>query len=115
MYRTIKDFKENHKNKSLVFANRYDGIDLPDSSCRILLMDSVPYYDSLSDRYEELCRSTSEIIRIKTIQKIEQGLGRSVRGEKDYSVILIMGSDLIKYIRSITNQKLFSPQTRKQI
>ena len=38
-----------------------------------------------------------------------------MRGEKDYSVILIMGSDLIKYIRSITNQKLFSPQTRKQI
>lgn len=115
IYQIIKDFKKNPKNKSLVFANRYDGIDLPDNTCRILLMDSVPYYDSLSDRYEELCRSTSEIIRIKTIQKIEQGLGRSVRGEKDYSVILIMGSDLIKYIRSITNQKLFSPQTRKQI
>lgn len=115
IYKTITQFKENHKNKSLVFANRYDGIDLPDDSCRILIMDSVPYYDSLSDRYEELCRSTSEIIRIKTIQKIEQGLGRSVRGEKDYSAILIMGSDLIKYIRSISNQKLFSPQTRKQI
>lgn len=115
VYKTITEFKENHDNKSIVFANRYDGIDLPDSSCRILIIDSVPYYDSLFDRYEELCRSQSEIIRIKTIQKIEQGLGRSVRGEKDYSVILMMGTDLIKYIRSINNQKLFSPQTRKQI
>ena len=44
-----------------------------------------------------------------------QGLGRSVRGEKDYSVILITGSDLIKYIRSIGNKKFFSSQTQKQI
>ncbi len=115
VYKIISDFKDDCKNKTLVFANRYDGIDLPDNICRVLILDSVPYYDSLSDRYEEICRSQSEIIRIKTIQKIEQGLGRSVRGEKDYSVILVMGSDLIRYIRSITNQKLFSLQTQKQI
>lgn len=115
IYKIISGFKENYKNKTLVFANRYDGIDLPDNSCRVLILDSVPYYDSLADRYEELCRSESEIIRIKTVQKIEQGLGRSVRGEKDYSVILIMGSDLIRYIRSVTNQNLFSLQTQKQI
>ena len=114
-YQTLQNYVADHKNKAIVFANRYDGIDLPDDTCRILIIDSVPYYDSLSDRYEELCRAESEIIRIKTIQKIEQGLGRSVRGEKDYSVILILGSDLIKYIRSITNQALFSPQTQKQI
>lgn len=115
MFQTLTEYLNNHKNKTIIFANRYDGIDLPDDTCRILIIDSVPYYDSLADRYEELCRAESEIIRIKTIQKIEQGLGRSVRGEKDYSVILITGSDLIKYIRSITNQKLFSPQTQKQI
>lgn len=115
MYQNLQNYVADHKNKAIVFANRYDGIDLPDDTCRILIIDSVPYYDSLSDRYEELCRAESEIIRIKTIQKIEQGLGRSVRGEKDYSVILILGSDLIKYIRSISNQALFSPQTQKQI
>lgn len=115
MYQTLQTYLKDYKDKTIVFANRYDGIDLPDESCRILIIDSVPYYDSLADKYEELCRAESEIIRIKTIQKIEQGLGRSVRGEKDYSVVLIVGSDLIKYLRSITNQVLFSPQTKKQI
>lgn len=115
MYHTLQEFLKDHKDKSLVFANRYDGIDLPDDTCRVLIIDSVPYYDSLADRYEEQCRAESEIIRIKTVQKIEQGLGRSVRGEKDYSVILIVGSDLIKYLRSVTNQELFSPQTKQQI
>ena len=115
MYQILQEYLRSHEDRAIVFANRYDGIDLPDDACRILIIDSVPYYDSLADRYEELCRAESETIRIKTIQKIEQGLGRSVRGEKDYSVILIIGSDLIKYIRSITNQRLFSPQTQKQI
>ena len=115
MYQLLKKYIDSHKDQTIVFSNRYDGIDLPDDTCRVLIIDSVPYYDSLSDRYEELCRSESEIIRIKTAQKIEQGLGRSVRGEKDFSVILIIGSDLIKYIRSISNRALFSPQTQKQI
>lgn len=115
MYHILREYMSDHKNKTIVFANRYDGVDLPDDSCRILIIDSVPYYDSLADKYEELCRSESEIIRTKTVQKIEQGLGRSVRGEKDYSVILIVGSDLIKYIRSIGNKRIFSPQTQKQI
>lgn len=115
MYQLLKEHIESPKNQTIVFANRYDGIDLPDDTCRVLIIDSVPYYDSLSDRYEELCRSESEIIRIKTAQKIEQGLGRSVRGEKDFCVVLIIGSDLIKYLRSSTNRSLFSPQTQKQI
>jgi len=115
VYAKVDSFKKQPKNQVLVLANRYDGIDLPDNTCRMLIVDSVPYYDSLTDRYEMLCRPESEIVRVKTIQKIEQGLGRSVRGEKDYSVILIVGSDLIKYLRSMNNRALFSPQTQKQI
>lgn len=116
LYKELIDYKEaSSRDYILALANRYDGIDLPDDSCRVLILDSIPYYDSLSDRYEELCCTESEIIRIKTIQKIEQGLGRSVRGEKDYSVILILGSDLTKYLRSASNTKLFSAQTQKQI
>ena len=53
--------------------------------------------------------------KIKIAQKIEQGLGRSVRGEKDYSVIILLGDDLIKFIRSSTNKNFFSPQTQKQL
>ena len=115
VYTKVDSFKKQPNNKILVLANRYDGIDLPDNACRMLIVDSVPYYDSLTDRYEMMCRPESEIVRVKTVQKIEQGLGRSVRGEKDYSVILIVGSDLIKYLRSLNNRALFSQQTQKQI
>lgn len=97
------------------FANRYDGVDLPDDACRVLVIDSKPYFDSLLDRYEEECRVSSDIINVKVAQKIEQGLGRSVRGEKDYSVIIITGGDVTKFVKSKVTNKYFSPQTQKQI
>lgn len=102
-------------SKIVVINNRYDGIDLPDESCRILIMDSLPYFDSLADRYEEQACPNSELINKRIAQKIEQGIGRGVRGEKDYSAILIIGSELVRFMRSIATNKFFSPQTRKQI
>ena len=116
IYDSIKKLKvKGHREDTLVIANRYDGIDLPDNSCRILILDSLPYFDCLSDTYEELCRGKSEIINVKIAQKIEQGLGRSVRGDKDFCVILIIGSDLVKFIKSSKTNKYFSIQTQKQI
>jgi replicative superfamily II helicase len=111
----INKLKDNQYSNTVVLVNRYDGIDLPDNCCRILIIDSIPYASSLTEKYEEECRSNSDQINIKIAQKIEQGLGRSVRGEKDYSVILIIGYDLVKFIKSINSNKFFSEQTRKQI
>lgn len=102
-------------NKPVVFANRYDGVDLADDRCRILIIDSLPYFDSLSDRYEESCREDSEQIYTKIAQKVEQGMGRSVRSEKDYSVIIVIGDELVHFIKGNRSQKFFSMQTRRQI
>ncbi len=115
IYNSVQQLKDGSYEHAIVFANRYDGIDLPDNSCRILVIDSKPYFDSLLDRYEEECRSASDIVNIRVAQKVEQGLGRSVRGEKDYSVIVLVGGDLIKFVKSPMTSKYFSPQTRKQI
>lgn len=111
----VKSLKSGKLENCVVFANRYDGIDLPDNTCRILIIDSKPYFDSLLNRYEEECRTNSDIINIQIAQKIEQGLGRSVRGEKDYSAIVLLGGDLVKFMKSPSTNKYFSDQTKKQI
>ena len=80
-----------------------------------MIIDSMPYFENLADRYEESCRPNSETISKRLAQKIEQGIGRGVRGEKDYCVLLIIGSDIVKFMRSIATNKYFSAQTRKQI
>ena len=115
IFSEIDKLKKGAFSKIVVINNRYDGIDLPDESCRVLILDSLPHFDSLADRYEEQACPNSELINKRIAQKIEQGIGRGVRGEKDYCAILIIGSELVRFMRSIATNKFFSAQTRKQI
>lgn len=115
IYDEIDNMKNKNYNQTLVIANRYDGIDLPDNVCRVLVIDSKPYTNTLEDRYLDICRSTSKIISIKLAQKIEQGFGRGVRGEKDYCAIIITGNDIVRTLRSKETKKNFSLQTRTQV
>jgi len=111
----LRALRKGNFNETLVLVNRYDGIDLPDEACRILILDGLPHSNSLIDRYEENCRETSDTMNVRQAQRIEQGLGRGVRGEKDYCCMILIGGDLVRFIRSAETNRYFSPQTRKQI
>ncbi len=65
----VDRLKKGNYSETVVFANRYDGIDLPDETCRILIIDGKPFFQSLSDRYEEASRINSDSINIKIAQK----------------------------------------------
>lgn len=106
--------KEKYEN-AVVLVNRYDGIDLPDDTCRILIFDGKPFSESLIDLYEEMCRPESVTTLMRTVRTVEQGMGRSVRGEKDYSVVIIVGSDITRLVRDRGSRKFLSPQMAKQI
>jgi len=111
----IDGLKRGECEKAVVLVNRYDGIDLPDDSCRILVFDSKPYSESLTDLYQEFCRPDSEATLMRTIRTVEQGMGRSVRGEKDYCVVIVIGSDLVRLVRDKESRKYLSSQMAAQI
>lgn len=94
----IQSLRKGVFESTLVLANRYDGIDLPDNTCRVLIFDGKPFSESLIDLHEESCRSTSSTTLTRTLRTVEQGMGRSVRGEKDYSVIIIVGPDITRLV-----------------
>lgn len=110
----IKKLKEGQFSQLVVIINRYDGIDLPDESCRILIMDGLPAFVNLSEQYDYNCCPNSQIANKSLAQKIEQGMGRAVRGEKDFCVIFLIGKNLVNFLRS-KNLNFLSEQTRKQI
>ena len=112
---TIEKLQQGSYEKTVVLANRYDGIDLPDDTCRILIFAGKPYSESLIDLYQEMCRPNSEATLMRTIRTVEQGMGRCVRGEKDYSVVVIIGTDIIKLVRDKESRKHLSPQMATQI
>ena len=111
----LESLQKGSQTAPTVFTNRYDGIDLADDMCRVLILDSLPAFSSLSEQYEQRCRTTSDMVNIKIAQKIEQGLGRSVRGERDYTTIIITGANLVKFMKSPETRKYFSNQTNMQI
>lgn len=111
----IEGLKHGEFEKAVVLANRYDGIDLPDDSCRILVFDSKPYSESLTDLYQEFCRPDSEATLMRTIRTVEQGMGRSVRGEKDYCVVVVVGTDIVRLLRDKESRKYLSSQMATQI
>jgi len=111
----ITSLKESVYDNAIVLANRYDGIDLPDNACRILVFDSKPYSENLTDIYQESCRPNSAATLMRTVRTVEQGMGRSVRGEKDYSIIVIIGSDLVRLVRDKKSRKFLSSQAATQI
>lgn len=111
--RYLQETDERHK--LFVFANRYDGIDLPDSACRLLIIDSLPVFQNMEDTYEEKCCPNGTLVNKKIAQKIEQGMGRCVRSEKDYACILVIGDRLVNFIRNNKTRNYFSEQTCKQV
>ncbi len=115
VWEAVSDLKKGKYDQAVVLVNRYDGIDLSDDACRILILDGKPYSESLIDLYQEACRTGSQSTLMRTVRTIEQGLGRSVRGEKDYSVVVILGSDLIRLLRDKTSRGYFSSQMDTQI
>lgn len=100
---------------TVCIVNRYDGIDLPDNACRLLVLDSKPFSGGLAERYVDSCRPNSEVTSQRIARSIEQGIGRGVRGEKDFCAVIILGSDLARMVQEDALASHFSPQTRKQI
>lgn len=111
----VENLRRREFEKAVVLVNRYDGVDLPDDACRILVFDGKPYSESLIDLYQEDCRPDSEATLMRTVRTIEQGMGRSVRGEKDYSVIIIVGGDITRLLREKRSRKHVSSQMATQI
>lgn len=111
----VGNLKRGRYELTVVLANRYDGIDLPDDTCRILIFDGKPFSESLIDLHTESCRPNSEATLVRAIRSVEQGMGRSVRGEKDYSVVVVTGTDLTRLIRDGKSRSYFSPQVAQQV
>lgn len=111
---TVEQLSSSDSNLA-VFANRYDGIDLPNATCRVLLVDNLPHEHQLVNLSEGSARRESPFLRQQIAQRIEQGIGRGVRSRADYCVVLLIGKDLVSFITEVENQSFFTEETKQQI
>jgi hypothetical protein len=93
----VQKLKKEKCGNLIVISNRYDGMDLIDDSCRMLVLDGMPTKESFKEKIEMQYRENSLFVNMKRAQAIEQGLGRGVRSGTDHCVANINGKRFIKF------------------
>lgn len=109
----VSQLKSGHVGLA-VFVNRYDGVDLPDDACRLLVIDGLPPLRNEKDKYIQSVDPASNILRREQIQRIEQGMGRGVRSNSDSCCIVLMGDNLADVLLRNNGIDFFSNATREQ-
>ena len=110
----IRAIREGNEKSLTVFVNKYDGIDLPDDMCRILVIDDLPNLQSEYDKMLFSFDPDNKQLLKRQIQKIEQGMGRGVRSNSDYCVVIFMGNKLSDTLITMQGKEYFSNATLAQ-
>jgi len=111
----VRLLKSRESNGPFVFANRYDGIDLPNNACRLLIMDGLPMGTSNYDLYKSSVLFNGRMTTKLMAQRIEQGIGRGARGAGDYCVVMLTGSDLSSWVSQSSNFEFLTSATKAQL
>lgn len=99
----------------VTFSNRYDGMDLPGDSCRLLVMSGLPTGTSNYELFKASALYGGKTITRMMAQRIEQGMGRGSRGAGDYCVVVLTGSDLSGWVSKKANFSFLTSAARAQL
>jgi hypothetical protein len=98
-----------------VLVNRYDGIDLPYDACRVLAIVGLPEVTSYTELTDMAVLIDSQSGLRRQMQRIEQGMGRGVRSNDDYCVVMLIGAKLTARVKSPEGTALLTPATQAQL
>ena len=108
----VRQLQESTLGNYVVFAQRYDGVVLPDDACRVLVLDGLPSGEGIADTHDS---SLTDALRRRLVYRIEQGMGRAVRSHVDYAVIILAGPNLANFIARAHVLAAMNPDTRAQL
>ncbi len=101
--------------KFAVLAQRYDGVDLPDDSCRVLIIDGLPHGESATDLRDRSRLRGVGGPRGRMMYRIEQGLGRAVRSPADFAVAILAGPELASFVSNADVARHFGRDLQLQL
>jgi hypothetical protein len=99
----------------LALANRYDGIDLADDSCRVTVLDGLPTGTHLQERFLIGSLRAGRVLDERLRTRVIQGAGRCTRGLKDYSVVVIVGDELTRFFQRTEVRNALRQETQAEI
>ncbi len=98
----------------LLMPNRYDGIDLPDEVCRLIVLSGLPAATHLQERflYDRLRARRVLAERIRT--RLTQGAGRCTRNPQDYAAVIMRGEGLVNFCARDENRRALHPELQAE-
>ncbi|WNV84712.1 DEAD/DEAH box helicase [Umezawaea sp. Da 62-37] len=100
---------------ALVLNNRYDGIDLPDDQCRLVVLMGLPAKGDLQERFLHSSLGAVEVLLERMRARIQQGSGRATRNIRDHAAVLILGRDLTSYLTRRETQAAMHPEIHAEL
>lgn len=98
-----------------VVANRYDGIDLPDNECRLLVVNGLQQAVNLQERFLVTRMPAAILYRDRILTRTIQAVGRCTRSATDYAAVIILGQELNNFFLTKEKRSLLHPEIQAEV
>ncbi len=102
-------------NAVAVIANRYDGIDLIDDECRLLIVGGLPRATNLQEQFIISKMGAGALLNDRILTRTVQAFGRCTRSATDYAAIVIWGGELHKYLLMPEHRSFLHPELQAEL
>ena len=102
------------KHAICALAARYDGLDLPGDSCRLIVFDNKPDRLNLQEHFLQRNAQAGIALEARIRTRIIQGTGRCTRGPEDSAVVLIRGN-LSNYLVRPETISTLAPEMQAEV
>ena len=90
----IDSFRDAGPPEKLILAARYDGLDLPGDTCRMMVLDDLPQGAGPLERFQWERLNMQSSLRSLLASRVVQSFGRISRGMSDHGVVVLTGKGL---------------------
>lgn len=100
---------------ALLLANRYDGIDLPGDSCRLVVLSGLPAATNAQERFWADSLGARRVLGERIRTRIVQGVGRCTRSARDFAAVIVRGDRLVDFLARNEELEALPPQLQAEI
>jgi hypothetical protein len=112
---SLTPFTDAGNDAVLALANRYDGIDLPDDDCRLIVLDGLPIGADPHERFLAFTLGAKRVVQERMRTRLVQGAGRATRNANDYSAVIVLGHELVSFCATADAQTGTHPEVRAEL
>lgn len=99
----------------MIMVARFDGIDLPGDTCRVLVIDDLPTGTGPLEHFQFESLGMQVSYRSILASRVVQSFGRISRGMSDHGVVILTGEKLVDWLKIPSNRSLLPLFLQKQI